>query len=96
MDYPWPGNVRELGNVIEQAVITACDKTLRVGFLKGMHLNVHSTQRLEDVDREHILRTLHRTTWQINGKQGAAALLGIHPSTLRFRMKRLGIKKPSV
>ncbi|MEW6441592.1 MAG: sigma 54-interacting transcriptional regulator [bacterium] len=94
LNEPWPGNIRELRNVIEQAVITAPDTTLRVGFLKGMHRNVQAGQSLEDVERDHIVRTLNRTDWQINGKGGAAALLGLHPSTLRFRMKRLDIQRP--
>ena len=96
MGYPWPGNVRELANVIEQAVITAHDKTLRVAVPKGASQRVEAPQRLEDLDRDHILRTLHRTAWQINGARGAAALLGLHPSTLRSRMKRLGIKRPGL
>jgi PAS domain S-box-containing protein len=95
MDYPWPGNIRELQNVIEKGVITTRDSTLRIEFLS----NIYSTgtpniSRLEGVERDHILRTLKQNAWQIKGKRGVAAILGIHPSTLRSRMKKLGIIRP--
>jgi transcriptional regulator with GAF, ATPase, and Fis domain len=49
---------------------------------------------LEATDREQILRALTETRWRINGKKGAAAILGLHPSTLRARMHKLGIRRP--
>jgi len=48
---------------------------------------------LEDIERTHILRVLEKANWVIQGEQGAAQVLGLNPSTLRFRMKKLGIKK---
>ena len=48
---------------------------------------------MEEVERAHILRVLHDMSWVIEGKQGAAARLGLHPNTLRSRMQKLGIKK---
>jgi PAS domain S-box-containing protein len=96
MDYPWPGNIRELQNVIEKAVITTRDSILRVEFVNKLHSSsVPNVSRLEDVERDHILRILKQNGWQVSGKRGIAAILGINPSTLRFRMKKLGITKPS-
>jgi len=46
------------------------------------------------MEREHILKVLQRTRWKINGEGGAASLLGMNPSTLRFRIKKLGIERP--
>ena len=46
------------------------------------------------MEREHILRVLHETGWKIEGAKGAASILNLHPSTLRFRIKKLGIKRP--
>jgi Nif-specific regulatory protein len=94
--YDWPGNIRELQNVIERAVvlsqgtISEIDKSL---FDADYELESPDSDRLEEVERSHILRVLEKTNWVIQGKQGAAALLGLNPSTLRFRMQKLGIKK---
>jgi len=94
MDYPWPGNIRELKNVIEQAVITTRDSTLRVDFLRNMYSSARDLCRLEEVERDHILRVLRQNSWRIKGERGVAAVLGLNPSTLRSRMKKLGIKRP--
>jgi transcriptional regulator with GAF, ATPase, and Fis domain len=51
---------------------------------------------LEDVEREYIRKALHATGWRVSGPKGAASLLGFKTSTLRFRMEKLGIKKPSL
>jgi transcriptional regulator of acetoin/glycerol metabolism len=53
-----------------------------------------SGRSLTEVEREHILQALHESRWQIEGEQGAAALLGLNPSTLRGRMRKLGIHRP--
>jgi transcriptional regulator with GAF, ATPase, and Fis domain len=95
MDYPWPGNIRELQNVIEKAVITTPDSSLRIEFLSKIHSSLSHASRLEDVERDHIVRILKQNAWQVQGQRGAAAILGIHPNTLRFRMKKLGISKPT-
>ncbi|MGH7825976.1 MAG: helix-turn-helix domain-containing protein [Candidatus Binatia bacterium] len=50
-------------------------------------------ETLENVERNHIMRTLSETNWMIHGNKGAATLLGINPSTLRSRMEKLGIKR---
>jgi formate hydrogenlyase transcriptional activator len=95
MDHPWPGNIRELQNVIEKAVITAPDSTLRIGFLSKIpSSSIPSVFSLEEVERDYILRVLEQTGWQISGNTGAAAILKIHPNTLCSRMKKLGITRP--
>jgi len=92
--YAWPGNVRELENVIERAVITTQDETLRVELPKTSTLTIEKHKTLEEMERDHILHILEETNWKINGEDGAAHLLGLHPSTLRFRMQKLGIQRP--
>jgi formate hydrogenlyase transcriptional activator len=87
---PWPGNVRELRNVLEHAAILTNDKTLRVPLLDRA-VSGEAAQTLADAERDHILRTLERTAWRIKGPHGAAAALGLKPSTLYSRMKKLGI-----
>ena len=100
MNYHWPGNVRELEHFIERAVILSDghgisfseldyspeEQTIKNG--DGNHLS------LADVERDHILKVLASTLWRIRGPQGAASILGLKPSTLLFRMGKLGIKKP--
>ena len=95
--YAWPGNIRELENVIERATILAKGPVLQIDdtFLRtdpAPQPLVADT--LEAVERAHVLRVLHDVNWVIEGTQGAAARLGLHPNTLRSRMQKLGIKKP--
>jgi len=89
--HPWPGNVRELRNVIEHATIITAGTTLKVPMLGEARPGASSSPLMADVEREHILRTLELTGWQIKGPTGAAAALGLKPSTLRSRMKKLCI-----
>jgi formate hydrogenlyase transcriptional activator len=94
--YHWPGNIRELQNVIERAVVMTKDSELRVPLteLKKRPVpNAHSScaGTLEEAERAHILATLKQTGWVLAGPNGAAARLGMHRSTLQFRMKKLGI-----
>ncbi len=96
-EHSWPGNVRELEHVIERAVITSPGPMLRL--VDGLEREVpearkDSLKRLEAIERDHILKVLQETGWKINGEGGAASLLGLHPSTLRSRIKKLGIKRP--
>ena len=103
-EYNWPGNIRELQNVIERAVIVSSDGVLRLpeplaqattapagegeAFKEPLTIST-----LDEAEREHILRALEATGWRIEGPKGAAAMLKLHPSTLRFRMKKLGLTK---
>jgi len=105
-EYAWPGNVRELMNVIERAVIVNNGPVLQVSerldtrpvepvqARKPMGVDMPEQKGLAEIQREHILRTLQKTGWRIEGRTGAAQLLGINPSTLRARMRKLGIKRP--
>jgi len=95
-DYPWPGNVRELESVIERAVILCPGPVLQLAEkLEVSSLPLSSTMRtLEETERNQILKILSETRWRIQGKDGAAAILGLHPSTLRARMHKLGILRP--
>jgi formate hydrogenlyase transcriptional activator len=95
--YSWPGNVRELENILERAVILATGPTLEIGpDILGEPLSATAAGArlaLEDVERNHILNVLGRTGWVIDGPKGAATLLGLHPNTLRSRLRKLGIKR---
>jgi formate hydrogenlyase transcriptional activator len=100
--YPWPGNIRELQNLIERAVILSSGPVLRVPVeeLKARTTVVpdkHQAQAktLADAERTHILAVLEETDWTLAGANGAAARLGMNRSTLRFRMKKLGIERPA-
>jgi transcriptional regulator with GAF, ATPase, and Fis domain len=98
--YDWPGNVRELENVLERAIITTPDSTLRLlEPLSAETLDVlpaAPTTILVDVERAHILRVLHANAWRIEGPRGAAVALGLKPSTLRSRMRKLGVRRSAV
>jgi transcriptional regulator with GAF, ATPase, and Fis domain len=97
-DYSWPGNVRELEHVIERAVITTTGPVLQLADrLEPLRASDETDSSLKDMaamEREHILRVLCETGWKIEGAKGAASILNLHPSTLRFRIKKLGIKRP--
>jgi transcriptional regulator with GAF, ATPase, and Fis domain len=93
-NYSWPGNVRELENVIERAVIVSQGPALSVEVPKTSESITGGKRALEEVDREHIVRVLEESGWRIEGKSGAAQILGLNPGTLRSRMKKLGIKRP--
>jgi len=97
-DYPWPGNVRELESVLERAVILCPGPVLQLADkLEISSLPLSSTVRtLEEMERNQILKTLSETRWRIEGKDGAAAILGLHPSTLRARMHKLAIVRPEI
>ena len=94
--YSWPGNIRELENVIERATILAKGPVLQIDdvLLHGNSAPLPPVaDSMEEVERAHIFRVLQDRSWVIEGKQGAAARLGLHPNTLRSRMQKLGIKK---
>jgi PAS domain S-box-containing protein len=95
--YDWPGNVRELANVLERSVIVSRSTTLELGDWIGLPQE-RGTRRPEpapqEITRERILETLDATGWRVSGPNGAAQRLGLKPTTLEARMKRLGIVRP--
>jgi formate hydrogenlyase transcriptional activator len=98
--YRWPGNIRELENVLERAIILATGPVLDFE-IDGERPPAPATAEgiapssLEEVERRHILAILAQTHWIIDGPRGAAGILGLHPNTLRSRLKKLGIARPS-
>jgi len=99
--YAWPGNVRELANVIERALILSEGATLKLG--EAFQLlapvtpsasEVAPDSSLDNVEREHIRGVLARCGWRVEGSGKAAEILQLNPSTLRYRMKILGIRRP--
>ena len=92
--YSWPGNVRELQNVIERAAILSTGPLLEIGdSLSGENVRQTPGGTLEDVERAYITQVLEESNWVVEGDVGAASRLGLHPSTLRGRLRKLGIKK---
>lgn len=107
--YDWPGNIRELQNVIERAVITASKNRLRFDLPADIsslaadlaetspstdESTIFSYDELRRRERENILAALKQTKWKLSGNDGAAELLGIKPTTLASRMKKMGIERP--
>jgi formate hydrogenlyase transcriptional activator len=91
-NYRWPGNVRELEHVIERAVILAENSHLVLGdWFRHTNPGAAEPITLDDAQRAHILRILEETGWRVSGKAGAAELMGIKPTTLESRMKKLAI-----
>src|SRR6185369_4849468 len=97
-EYHWPGNVRELESVIERAVIISQGTALQVldrfdTFRNSGVLVGQDVKALVELERDLILQVLQKTGWRIEGKNGAALLLGLNPSTLRARMQKYGIHR---
>ena len=108
--HDWPGNVRELANIVERAVILSpgpglqLDETSLFGvagrpIVENEDEPAPSRPRggrsLHDIERDHIRAVLEECGWKVSGPGGAAEILGLKESTLRFQMKRLGIHRPS-
>jgi transcriptional regulator with GAF, ATPase, and Fis domain len=93
--YAWPGNVRELRNVIERAMILSHGPTLQVDMPQKTDTAVYRTQTLQEIERGHMLGVLEQTGWRIRGEGGAAEILGLKPTTLEARMRKLGIQRTS-
>jgi PAS domain S-box-containing protein len=94
--HSWPGNIRELENLVERSVILSRGSTLEVPLpeLGASDRSASGGGSLEDVQRDHILRVLEECGWVIAGPSGAAARLGMKRSSLQYRMKKLGIRRP--
>ena len=100
--YSWPGNVRELENVIERSVILSQGSTLEVPLAElksqastALEERTPAAKTLESAQRECILRALHDARWGIAGPSGPAAALGVKRSSLQYKMRKLGIRRPS-
>ena len=100
VSYDWPGNVRELEHSIERSMILSSGSTLAVDQFSTPAAADASTQSepsgysLEQVERAHIIRTLVQSGWKVKGTGNAADRLGLSESTLRYRMKKLSIRRP--
>jgi PAS domain S-box-containing protein len=93
--YDWPGNIRELENVIERTMILSKSSILTIEQLQTPEYAAEEKlHTLADLERNHIIKVLHRTLWRIEGPKGAARILDMHPETLRSRMRKLGINRP--
>ena len=95
MNYSFPGNIRELMNIIRRALIESRGADVEPGHLhfEGPAATSQPTHTLEEHERQYIQSILEQTDWVIRGEQGAAAILGMNPSTLYSRMKKLGIER---
>jgi transcriptional regulator with GAF, ATPase, and Fis domain len=107
--YEWPGNIREMQNVIERAAVVSVGRRFQLPEGWAVSLEplsnaeaaevrraIESAPReatLEELERGHILQVLQQTRWRVEGPKGAAAVLGLNPSTLRSRMHKLGIRR---
>ena len=110
VDYNWPGNVRELQNIVERAVIIHQGSTLKLSSQlipyssqssideissdNSVDTQLSLRNHIHESERTMILQALEKSNWKVSGPRGAANLLNIHPSTLNYRIKKFGIKKP--
>jgi transcriptional regulator with GAF, ATPase, and Fis domain len=98
VEYDWPGNVRELENVIERAMIlsSGSELSLEESFHRGGQRSRKAPSKgRRKIGRDEIVSVLQETDWKVKGAGNAAERLGLKPSTLRYRMKVLGIQRPS-
>jgi transcriptional regulator with GAF, ATPase, and Fis domain len=106
MRHEWPGNIRELKNVIDRAAVVSPGGWLELPehwavsirqFPRAPELwrQAPRERTFEEHQRSHILQVMQQTGWRVEGPTGAARILGLNPSTLRSRMLKLGIRRPS-
>ena len=92
--YSWPGNVRELKHVAESALITSGKNKLHFDLSKTSDVATRNLKSFEEMEREYILEVLKAKNWKIEGRDSASTILDLPPSTLRSRIKKLGLKRP--
>jgi transcriptional regulator with GAF, ATPase, and Fis domain len=97
-NYDWPGNIREMINLLERSIISSTGPTLKLDWLRTDAPAVErealsSFQSIKDIDRSYIQKILLECNWKINGDDGAASRLGLHPNTLRSRLKKMNITR---
>jgi formate hydrogenlyase transcriptional activator len=100
MLYDWPGNIRELENLIERGLILSRGNTLEYGsWVPSVKISSNDSagkpipQKLDDIEKKHIITILEKTNWKVSGEKGAAKILGLNATTLEARMKKLGIER---
>ena len=96
MAYHWPGNIRELANIVERSVIVSRGPKLELGdwiTTQDPLPEAAESQTMRDTERSHILKMLEQSNWRVSGPSGAAVRLGLKPTTLESRMKKLGITR---
>jgi len=109
-NYEWPGNVRELKNVIERAVILSQGNVLRLdlsmpgtiadagaaasGDKNAAAPHILTENDMKELQKRNLLAALGETNWRVSGKDGAAELLGVRPTTLSDRIRSFGLRKP--
>lgn len=91
--YCWPGNIRELRNVVERAMILSKGPVLVIDVPDSAAPANSPAMTLEDIERMHIISVMERTGWRVRGKNGAAEILALNPTTLDSKMKKLGIAR---
>jgi len=91
--YSWPGNVRELRNVIERNLILHSGPIFRAELPNAPQDKRTDLRRLDEVDTEYLRKVLESTHWRVRGRGGSAEVLGLKPTTLEARMKKLGIRR---
>ena len=95
LSHAWPGNVRELRNLIERSMILSTGPKLKLALPTTEHTpKAPEIMALAEREKQHILAALEMTHWRIRGKNGAAELLEIKPTTLEARMAKHGIQRP--
>jgi len=99
-NYSWPGNVRELANVLERAIISCNGPLLQLAdrlpdVASATNGPDTSAKSLLEVERQHVVQVLRSAKWKIEGPRGAASQLGLNASTLRSRMVKLNIQRPT-
>jgi DNA-binding NtrC family response regulator len=94
--YAWPGNIRELDNIIARAVIISQKGNLQIQIPDSQNQRDPDQKTYKQMEKAFIFQTLEDSGWKIEGPNGAALKLDLKPSTLRNKMKRLGVSRPDL